>query len=750
MMDKIVRRITKVLRNPKVAFQFALDKITAFTKKLAVKVLHKFDTQGVFSSCYSLPSSVTKVYTEIPASALSQERSRDQKITLIATCFNERSNVQDWFASVRSQTFLPDELVVVDGGSNDGTVEYLKEQASRLPFPCKIVVEQNVNIARGRNIAIENASNEIIACTDFGCVLDKKWLQNITYPFYDNKEIEVVAGFYTIAKDSRLRMRLLGPSSASVVPDTFLPSSRSLAFRKTSWKKAGGYPEWLSLTGEDTIFAVNLRIACPKWAFVSSAIVEWKAPSTMSGYWRKIFEWSKGDGESSFGSSLYYLSLLRILALFSVGLFLILINVFLFCITLSFWSIVFISILSLITLYLISSRLLFGEKILRIDELISEIGAELMRVHGYLLGARNRPAAIKHRFQKVQGFFIILAGVPIDDTGGGSRGAQLAWELLHQGHAVLYLNAFPKYESVDLPINKYHPNLVNMSFEDYFITHHYRLYEPLISEKPFRALVEFPLPQFLSHIEWLKDRGVKIVYDCIDNWETSLGAQWYSRQVEKQIVEISDVLIATEKSLFHSLTERYQKKVTLLPNAVNLRIFDHSINYPTPDDLPDSLWKSIYIGALWGDWFDWDLLRKTAEAYPDMALIVIGDYRGQGKSYPPNIHFLGLKPQYVLPSYLKSADVCLIPWKITSITQATDPLKVYEYLAMHKPVVAPLLEPLRNIPGVWLANDEDEFVRLVRDVLNFPLPTDQINYFIAQNNWTRRVKQLIDVINAIE
>jgi hypothetical protein len=69
---------------------------------------------------------------------------------------------------------------------------------------------------------------------------------------------------------------------------------------------------------------------------------------------------------------------------------------------------------------------------------------------------------------------------------------------------------------------------------------------------------------------------------------------------------------------------------------------------------------------------------------------------------------------------------------------------------MHKPVVAPLLEPLRNIPGVWLANDEDEFVRLVRDVLNFPLPTDQINNFIAQNNWTRRVKQLIDVINAIE
>lgn len=749
-MNRIVRRIIKVLKNPKVASQFALDKIIALTKKLAVKALHKFDTQGVFSSCYSLPSSITEVYTKIPVSALLQDRSHDQKITLIATCFNERNNVQDWFESVRSQTILPDELVVVDGGSNDGTVEYLKEQVSRLPFPCKIIVEQNVNIARGRNIAIENASNEIIACTDFGCVLDKKWLQNITYPFYDNEEIEVVAGFYTIANGGRLRMRLLGPSGAAVVPDTFLPSSRSLAFRKTSWKKAGGYPEWLTLTGEDTIFAVNLRIACPKWAFVPCAIAEWKAPSTMSGYWRKVFEWSKGDGESSFGSSLYYQSLLRILVLFSVSLILILVNVFLFNVILSFWSIVFLSILSLITLYLISSRLLFGEKIFRVDELISEIGAEWMRVRGYLLGTRNRSAAIKRRFQEVRGFFIILAGVPIDDTGGGSRGAQLAWELLNQGYAVLYLSAFPRYESVDLPINKYHPYLVNMSFEDYLITHHYRQYEPLISEKPFRALVEFPLSHFFSHIEWLKNRGVKIVYDCIDNWETSLGTQWYSRHVEKQIVEISDVLIATEKSLSHSLTEKYKKKVTLLPNAVNLRIFDPSINYPTSDDLPNSLWKSIYIGALWGDWFDWDLLRKTAEAYPDMALIVIGDYRGQGKTYPPNVHFLGLKPQYVLPSYLKSANVCLIPWKITPITQATDPLKVYEYLAMHKPVVAPLLEPLRNIPGVWLANDEDEFIRLVKDVLSFPLPIDQIDYFIAQNNWTRRVKQLIDVINAVD
>jgi hypothetical protein len=237
------------------------------------------------------------------------------------------------------------------------------------------------------------------------------------------------------------------------------------------------------------------------------------------------------------------------------------------------------------------------------------------------------------------------------------------------------------------------------------------------------------------------------VYDCIDNWETSLGTKWYSRDVEQKIVEISDVVIATEKSLSSSLSSRYNKKVTLIPNAVNSRIFDPSINYPPPDDLPEGRWRSIYIGALWGEWFDWDLLVKIANTYPDMALIVIGDYRGQCKNYPSNVHFLGLKPQYRLPPYLKSADVCLIPWKVTPITQTTDPLKVYEYLAMHKPVVAPLLDPLRNIPGVWLAEDKDEFVRLIKETLTFSLPIEDIEEFIAHNNWTERVMKLLNVID---
>jgi hypothetical protein len=153
---------------------------------------------------------------------------------------------------------------------------------------------------------------------------------------------------------------------------------------------------------------------------------------------------------------------------------------------------------------------------------------------------------------------------------------------------------------------------------------------------------------------------------------------------------------------------------------------------------------------MWGEWFDWDLLARCAAHYPEAALVAVGDYHGQCSDPPPNLYFLGLKPQRALPAYLAYADVAIIPWKVSLITQATSPLKVYEYLAMRKPVVASDLRPLHGLPGVFTTLDQEAFIAKVGEARRIALPQQEIADFIAENNWQARLGALLKQVRLNE
>src|SRR4030042_6513161 len=104
------------------------------------------------------------------------------KVTLIAPLLNEEDSLPQWWESILQQTRLPDEAVIVDGGSIDHTLSLLKALASDAPFTTHIEILQESNIAEGRNQAITKASNEVIAVTDGGCILEEDWLEGLVEP----------------------------------------------------------------------------------------------------------------------------------------------------------------------------------------------------------------------------------------------------------------------------------------------------------------------------------------------------------------------------------------------------------------------------------------------------------------------------------------------------------------------------------------------------------------------------------------
>lgn len=219
------------------------------------------------------------------------------KTSVVITVFNEEGSVSSLLNSLQSQTTKPDEIIIVDGGSRDKTVEivrHFQKKNKRIKF-----LVEKCSRAKGRNLGIDIARNELVVLTDAGCIVHKNWLERIVEPF-ENKEVDMVAGFYKMTGKTAFQKALsffLGvlPSQFDV---SFLPSTRSVAIKKKLWLKVGGFPEKLTDTAEDTMFNYKVIQSGANIARVKNAIVEWGMPRTLREAFNKMFYYAKGDAKS--------------------------------------------------------------------------------------------------------------------------------------------------------------------------------------------------------------------------------------------------------------------------------------------------------------------------------------------------------------------------------------------------------------------------------------------------------------------
>ena len=214
------------------------------------------------------------------------------------TFYNEKPSVVRFFEDLRHWTCLPDEIVMVDGGSNDGTVEAVKEQATRCSVPVKLIEEQRCNVPRGRNIAIANARHELLAVTDMGCTIAPDWLERILQPFESDPSVDVVAGYYEpICHEPIQYCYHYLTYNPQINRKFWYPSSRSLALRKKVWEAVGGYPEHI-IAGEDTLFDVRIREHGFNEAFQEDARVFWEVKKTYGLVYHQFYRYARGSGRA--------------------------------------------------------------------------------------------------------------------------------------------------------------------------------------------------------------------------------------------------------------------------------------------------------------------------------------------------------------------------------------------------------------------------------------------------------------------
>ena len=128
-------------------------------------------------------------------------------VSLILTVMNEEETLPVFFASVDAQSRKPDEVILVDGGSTDGTLDVARSWRTDLTLRHR--VRTGIKHRRGRNIAMRRASGSIVAVTDAGTRLDPDWLDKLVEPFQrrGSQQPDVVAGFFEARSAKRVRDR---------------------------------------------------------------------------------------------------------------------------------------------------------------------------------------------------------------------------------------------------------------------------------------------------------------------------------------------------------------------------------------------------------------------------------------------------------------------------------------------------------------------------------------------------------------
>ena len=220
-------------------------------------------------------------------------------VSVIATVLNEGHAIARLLDSLAAQSRPPDEVVIVDGGSRDDTLPILKQYAARGRLPLRVLSLPGSNISTGRNAAITAASGEVIASTDAGVRLAHDWLDSLVAPFTD-PEVHVVAGFFLPDPQTPFEMAMgatVLPARSDVSAQRFLPSSRSVAFRKRAWQAVGGYPEWLDYC-EDLVFDLRLRDRFGPAVLMPDAVVYFRPRANLRAFARQYYRYARGDGKA--------------------------------------------------------------------------------------------------------------------------------------------------------------------------------------------------------------------------------------------------------------------------------------------------------------------------------------------------------------------------------------------------------------------------------------------------------------------
>lgn len=222
--------------------------------------------------------------------------SPELQISLVVPVRNEEESLARLVSSIRAQTRQPDEVVLVDGGSTDRTVELARELAAG-DGRFRVVEAGEASPGRGRNIGAGEARYPWVAFTDAGIGLDPEWLESLAEQVEADPRTEVVYGnfdpvvgtfFERCAAVAYVMPKTPHGERGDLTRGRFIASS---LMRREVWRRAGGFPDMRA--AEDLIFMERVEAEGARTRWAPRANVFWQLQPTLGRTFRRFALYSK-------------------------------------------------------------------------------------------------------------------------------------------------------------------------------------------------------------------------------------------------------------------------------------------------------------------------------------------------------------------------------------------------------------------------------------------------------------------------
>ena len=209
----------------------------------------------------------------------------------------------------------------------------------------------------------------------------------------------------------------------------------------------------------------------------------------------------------------------------------------------------------------------------------------------------------------------------------------------------------------------------------------------------------------------------KLIYEYVDDLSVSISANSnYSAAVSAHtsLLTTANLTVATAQKLYTEIKGKAKHSI-LVPNGVDYAFFSQKayVNPKISQLVPNYSCTIEYYGAL-ASWFDYEVVKKSAQAHPDWLWILIGEridnyMEKSGIENLSNVYYIPSVPYRELPSFMAGADILTIPFIINQITLATSPIKLFEYMAASKPIITSDMPECRKYKSVQIYHSEEEF-----------------------------------------